>query len=161
MGDSLTIAMNMQNNAPSQYVNMPFDSVAEFNGKTVFFGPGGVYEEGGSDDAGTDISAWIDTPVHDFGSRNQKRVEAFDLGFETDGELVVTLTGDEDSATARQFVVEPVKDGQVQQDHRQTLKRYKFEKARYWKVRVANRDGSDFSIDHLALALVTLERRAR
>jgi hypothetical protein len=158
--DSLTISMNMQNNAPSQYINMPFDSVVEFNGKTLFFGPTGIFEEGGDLDNTTEIDAWFDTPNHDFGAREQKKIEAFGIGYETDGEMALTLFGDEDEDTAREFVLEPVKDTQVQQDFMMTLRRYRFERARYWKVRVANRDGSDFSADYLALAPIRLKRRA-
>ena len=159
--DSLTISMNMQNNAPSQYVNMPFHSVVEFNGKTVFFGDSGIFEEGGDTDNGEDISAWVDSPNHDFNDRAQKSIEAFGVGYETDGELEFTLYGDENVTTARTFVLEPVKDGLVQQDYMKTLKKYKFGKARYWKARVANRDGSDFSLDSISLAPVIYKRRSR
>jgi len=159
--ESLVIAMNMQNNAPSQYVDFPFESVVEFNGKTVLFGSTGIFEEGGDSDNGTDITAWVDTPLHDFGAREQKSIEAFSVGYECDGALVFTLYGDEDDNTTRSFVMEPVKDGQVQQDFMKTLKKYRWGKARYWKARLANRDGSDFSIDYIALAPVKYKRRSK
>lgn len=161
MADSLTIAINMQNSAPSQYLNMPFNSVVEFNGKTIFFGATGIFEEGGDSDDGADIDAWFDTPNHDFGERSQKSIEAFNLGHESEGEMVLTLYGDEDENTARTFVIEPVKEtSQVQQDYMKTLKKYKFGKARYWKTRLANRDGGDFSVDYLALAPVIYKRQS-
>ncbi len=161
MSDSLTIALNVTNKAPSQYLDMPFDSVVEFNGKTIFFGDSGVFEEGGDTDDGVAIDAWIDTPNHDFGRREQKSIEAFDVGYESDRDLVLTLYGAEDTTNARSFNLEPVRSGQVQQDGMQTLKKYKYGKARYWKVRVANVDGCDFSIDYLALAVVVYKRRSR
>lgn len=159
--DSLAISVCMQNDAPSQYINMPFESVVEFNGKAVFFGSTGIFEESGDDDNGTDIDAWIDTPLHDFGNREQKSIEAFSIGYESDGDLQLILYGDEDEVNARTFVLEPTKEGQVQQDFMKTLKKYRFGKARYWKTRVINRDGSDFSVDYLALAPVKYKRRAR
>lgn len=161
MGDSLVISTNMFNVAPSQYINTPFSSVVRFNGKTVFFGPSGIYEEGGDTDNGTYISAWVDTPNHDLGSRDQKSVEAFSLGCESDGEMEVTLYGDEDEEKARTFVVVLAKDTpHAQQDFIKTLRKYRYGKARYWKVRLANRDGSDFSLDYLALAMIRYKRRA-
>ena len=159
MSDRLTIAMNTMNKAPSQYTNMPFDSVVEFNGKLVMFGDTGIFEEGGTTDAGTAISWWLDTPTHDFESREQKTIEAYDIGYEPVGNVTVTLTGDEDTTHARAYTLAPTKTGQVQQDMFKTLKKYLYGKARYWKVRVAGT--GNFSLDFLALAPVFLKRKAR
>ena len=161
MSDRLTIALNLKNKAPSQYLDMPFDSAVEFNGKLVFFGETGIFEEGGQTDNGTVINAWIDTPIHDMGRREQKSIEAFDVGYETAGELTLTLYGDEDIEHAREFILAPVREGQVQQDGVRTLKKYRWGKARYWKVRVANVEGCDFSLDYLALAPVVYKREPR
>lgn len=161
VSDSLAIALNITNNSPGQYLNMPFTSVVSFNGETLFFGPTGIFEEGGDDDNGTDIDAWIDTPNHDFGRREQKSVEAFDVGYEAAGDLTLTLHGDEDTTYARTFTLEPVRPGQVQQDGMKTLKKYRYGRKRYWKVRVANVDGCDFSLDFLALAVVVYKRGAK
>jgi len=160
VSDSLTIALNVNNKAPSQYFDMPFNSVVEFNGKTVFFGESGVFEEGGQTDDGEDISAWVVFPNHDFGRREQKSIEAFGIGYETSGNLSLTLYGAENDAHARTFTLEPVRDDQVQQDYMQTLKKYKYGKARYWTVKIANVAGCDFSIDYMALAPVVLKRRS-
>jgi len=161
MSDSLTICMNTTGKAPSQYINVPFASVATFDGDLLYFGPTGIFVEGGATDAGTAISAWVDLPLHDFGKRSQKSIEAFDIGYEASGTLSLTLTGDEVAASARTFPLAPVKTGQVQQDHIQTLKKHLYGKARYWGVRVANTAGCDFSLDYLALAPVFYERKPR
>jgi hypothetical protein len=161
MSDRLTIAMNTNNKAPSQYLSIPFDSAVELNGKLVWFGETGVFEEGGATDNDEEILAWVDTPIHDFGRREQKSIEAFDVGYESSGSLALTLYGDEDVINARSFTLMQSKTGQVQQDGTQTLKKYRYGKARYWKVRIANVDGCDFSVDYLALAPVVLKRRPR
>lgn len=161
MSDRLTIAMNTTNKAPSQYLSMPFDSAVEFNGKLVWFGEDGVFEESGSTDNGVEILAWFDTPIHDFGRREQKSIEAFDVGYEASGVIELTLYGDEDAVNARTFPLMRAKTGQVQQDGMQTLKKYRYGKARYWKGRISNVDGCDFSVDYLALAPVVLKRRPR
>ena len=161
MSDSLTIALNLTNKAPSQYLDMPFTSVVSFNGKAVFFGPTGVFEEGGNLDIDQEIDAWIDTPLHDFGRREQKSIEAFSVGYEAAGNLTLTLYGDEDSTHARSFTLTRTTASQVQQDEKQTLKKHKYGKARYWKVRIANVSGCDFSVDYLALAPVIYKRRPR
>lgn len=161
MSDRFTIALNLANKAPSQYLDAPFDSVAEFNGKLVFFGASGIFEEGGQTDNGVAISAWFDSPLHDFGRREQKYIEAYDIGYESSGSLTMTLYADEDATNARSFTLAPVKPGQVQQDMMKTLTKYRYGKGRYHKVRVANVAGGDFSVDYIALAPVFLKRRSR
>jgi hypothetical protein len=158
--DSLTLALRLENFAASQYVGYPFNSVVEFNGKAVFFGDDGIFEEGGGTLDGTDIASWVDFPLHDFGKREQKSIEALDLGFEAAADLIVTLTPDEKTDYARVVPMSPVKSGSGQQDGMQTLRKVANGKARYWGVRIANTEGSDFSIDYLALAPVVLNRRA-
>ena len=158
MSDRFTIVLNLTSIAPSQYIEQPFNSAVEFNGKLVFFGESGIFEEGGQTDDGTAISAWIDTPLHDFGDYRQKELLAYDIGYEASGDIVVTLYVDEDEGTARSFIHRSVKTGGVQQGGVQTLTRYLHGRGRYWKVRIANYNGSDFSVDYLALAPVLLSR---
>lgn len=159
MSDRFTIALNLANKAPSQYLDAPFDSVVEWGGKLVFFGESGIFEEGGSTDDGTAISAWVDTPLHDFGSRGQKEIAAYDIGYEAGGSVKITLYADEDVTNARSFTHAAVKSGQVQQDGMKTLTRYAYGKGRYWKVRLENVAGCDCSFDYLALAPIFLKRR--
>jgi hypothetical protein len=161
VNDRFTIALNLNSLAPSQYLEMQFDSVVEFNDKLVCFGPTGVFEEGGQTDDGAAILAWIDTPLHDFGDYRQKRIEAYDIGYESAGSITVTLYSDEDTAHAREFTLSPVKSGQAQQGVTKTLAKSAYGKGRYHKVRVANVAGCDFSLDYLALAPVFLQRRSR
>jgi hypothetical protein len=161
MSAQFIIALNLMRKAPSQYIDQSFDSVVEFNGQTVYFGPAGIFEESGDTDNGSEITSWVDTPTHDFGNREQKSIEAFDVGYESAGELDVVLYADEDEDNAREFVLSPAKFGQVQQDGMQTLRKHRHGKARYWKVRITNRGGCDFSLDHLSLAPVFLKRRGR
>ena len=160
MSDRLTVVVNLLNKAPSQYFGVSFNSVVEFNGKLVYFGDSGVFEEGGDTDDGTAISAWFNTPLHDFGRREQKSIEAFGLGYESSGDLSLTLYGAENDTHARTFTLEPIRSGQMQQDHMQTLKKYKYGKSRYWMVQVKNVEGSDFSVDSVGLAPVVYKRRS-
>lgn len=161
MSDALTIALNVANNAPSQYINMPFESVAEFNGSAFFFGDGGVYEETGATDDGTEIEAWFDTMRYDFARREQKSIEGVSLGYEAYDGMQVTVYIDEDTEHARSYMFDPTKPGQVQQDVVLTLKKYRYGKGRYCHLRVANVDGGDFSVDYIGLAPVFYARRAR
>lgn len=161
MSDKLTIALNLAENAASQYIGYPFDSVVQFQGKLVFFGETGVFEEGGGLLGAAAISAWVDLPLHDFGSQAQKSIEAVDIGYEASGTLTMTITPDQVVANARAITLAPVKAGQVQQDGMITLTRVANGKARYWGVRVANTAGCDFSLDYIALAPVFLKRRSQ
>jgi hypothetical protein len=161
MSDALTIALNVVNNAPSQYTNMPFESVVEFGGRALFFGASGVFEETGSTDDGTEIEAWIDTPAYDFARREQKSVEGISVGGEFADGVYVTVYMDEDTEHSRTYTADPVKAGQVQQDVVWTLKKYRYGKGRYCHVRIGNVDGGDFSVDYLGLAPVFYTRRPR
>ncbi len=160
MSDRLTIALNLLNKAPSQYFDIPFNSVVEFNGKLVYFGDTGVFEEGGDTDAGEEIVAWFNTPNHDFGRREQKGIEAFGIAYESSGNLSLTLYGAEHPTHFRTFTLESPRTGMVQQDYSKTLKKYRYGKSRYWMVKVGNVDGCDFSVDSLSLAPVVYKRRS-
>ena len=160
MSDRLTLSMRTENKAVSQYVDYPFDAVVSFNGKAVFFGATGIFEEGGGTLDGVDIDAWFNLPLHDFEKREQKSIEAVDIGFESATEVVLTLTPDEQAVHAREVTFTPVKAGGGQQDGMQTLRKVANGKARYWGVRVANTEGSDFSADYIAIAPVVLKRRS-
>ena len=155
-----TIALRLPNRAASQYSGYDFNSLVEFQGNLVFFGDAGIFEEGGGTLAGTDIDAHIDLPLHDFGKREQKSIEAVGLGYETGGSLLMTITPDEVVAHARAITFAPTKAGQVQQDDLITLRKVANGRGRYWGVRIANIDGCDFSIDYVGLAPVVLKRRS-
>ena len=155
-----TIALRLPNRAASQYSGYDFNSVVEFQGNLVFFGDTGIFEEGGGTLAGVDIDAHIDLPLHDFGKREQKSIEAVGLGYEAEDAMTVTITPDETVAHARAITFPPTKSGQVQQDDLVTLRKVANGKGRYWGVRIANTNGCDFSIDYVGLAPVVLKRRS-
>ena len=110
MSCSQTIALRLPNRATSQYLGYDFDSLVEFQGKLVFFGDDGIFEEGGGTLDGADIDAHFDLPLHDFGKREQKSIEAAGLGYETEGSLLMTITPDEVVAHAREITFTPTKD---------------------------------------------------
>jgi hypothetical protein len=151
--------MCLDNTAPSQYLNHPFTSVVNFNGKLVFLGETGVFEQGGQLDVATPIDAYFDTPLIDFGAREEKSLEAIDVGYETYGTMELRLIAGEESASTRIVTLPKIDRNSNQQGHSQTLRKAANSKARYHQVRVSNVDGCDFSLDYLALAPVFYKRR--
>lgn len=158
MSETLTIALRLENKAPTQYTNFPFNSIVEFGGTPIVFGDTGIFTLEGATDNGTEIDAYFDLPLHDFSTRRQKLMAAVDVGFETSDDLTVTITPDEKSAYSRAVTISPPLSGQVQQDGYRTLPKVANGRGRYWGVRVANTNGCDFSVDYLALAPVFLKR---
>jgi len=153
MADNLTIALNTEVLAPSQYMNYPFDAVTVFNGQVIAAGPGGIYQldSGGTDD-GEPIDSRIDCRNTDFGMLNQKRFRKIHFGYESDGELLVKLKNDD--GNERAYHVVPAFAGKAQNSGVVTIGRDG--KGRYWQVRIENVDGADFSVDSIDAVVVVL-----
>lgn len=81
---------------------------------------------------------------------NPKRARFVYLGYEADGNLAVTVNFDDGTTTSRTY--DSTKTGQ--QRRRKSFSRNR--KGRYCKVKVANVDGCDFSIDSIELLLIIL-----
>lgn len=128
--------------ATTQFINYPFNSMCNFNGKQLGAGTSGLNELGGGNDAGAEISAWFEPIMSDWGSANPKRIRFMYFGYECDGPLTVTVSGLEVSPGAYPI---PCKTSGEQQRCRVTVSR--LAQRRYWTFKLANTLGADFSID--------------
>lgn len=86
------------------------------------------------------------------GISNPKRVRFAYLGYESDGDI--TLSMEVDEGTSESFSVESTKSGQ--QRARVPINRKK--QGEFWEVKVANVNGSDFGIDIIELLVVELNQ---
>jgi len=134
---------NMKVRGVTQYTNFNFNSMVNFNGKVLFASNDGLYECGCSNDSGTDIDAYFEPIISDFGITNPKRIRFVYFGFEANGCLKLTLSADEQ--IERVFTFEPLK--KDQQRFRLPIDRNGY--GRYWMFRISNVKGSDFSIDSI------------
>jgi hypothetical protein len=88
--------MNTETAAVSWYDNFDFESIAQVNGVTFAVGPGGIYELTGDSDNGDTIDASLRSGFMDFGTQQQKRIEAFYFGYTSPG-VLRTLVSTKDS----------------------------------------------------------------
>ena len=156
MADNLTVALDTEALAPSQYQNYPFDTMTEFNGAILASGPGGIYQlDSGDTDDGALIQSRMDCKITDFGSHHQKRMRKLYLGYESNGELLVKIKNDD--GNERAYGVVPPFAGQAQNSGVVPVGRDG--KGRYWQVRIENVDGADFSVDSIDAVVVVLNAR--
>lgn len=138
-----TLSTNLKfQKATTQFTNFPFNSMCNFNGKQLGAGPAGLCEMGGGTDAGVAISAYFEPVRSDWGMTNPKRVRFMYFGYECDGALTVTITGEDGKNSVATI---PCKSAGAQQHCRVTVSRQVH--GRYLAFKIGNTNGADFSID--------------
>lgn len=152
----LGIALRLNNLAVSQYCRCEFDSMVDFEGMYLGAGEEGLFtlEDADTDD-GVEIDAIIEFPTTDFGMSYQKRVRSIYVGYETSGNMTLTLSNDEDNE--RIYILAPINASDKQ--HGSKVKVNRDGKGRYWTVRIDNQDGCDFSINVLEAIMTILARK--
>ena len=141
----------IQPGGTTQYINYDFNSMVKFGNIYLGASADGIYELDGDTDDGDPIGAYFEPIVTDFGINNPKKVRFMFLGYEADGDLIVTF-GDNRSWVSR--TVDSVRTGQ--QWRRITGTREI--RGRYLTFRISNVDGCDFGIDSIDVAVVTMPR---
>ena len=150
----LAIAINMKKLALSQYANFDFNSMCVFNGVALGANSDGIYSLfDADDDDGTDIDAFFELVTTDFGAPETKKVRFIYVNLETSGNLKIKLQVDE--GTESTFMIPAKKIGQLQHrayrvDGRNDLRGV------YWRARIENTGGCDFSVDSIEALLMIL-----
>lgn len=158
-----TILLNTHNFAGSQFFNHSANSAAMFNGELLFATDEGLFESGGDND-GTilvgevetpvSIAAHIMLPVSNFGYQGQKSPRSMLIGGRFDGQMQVSIT-DENEVTQDYPSIE--------MDHESGTKLAlrTDQRSRYLKTKIANVDGSDFSLESMELIFIPGPERRR
>ena len=156
-----TLMLNTHNFAGWQFFNHPANSATLFNGELLFATSEGIFESGGDNDGYEDdgitkipIDAHVVLPVADFGYQGQKSPRSMLLGGRFDGQMQVSLT--DEKGVTRDYLSEEMgnEDGTkvaLRSDQR----------SRYLKVKIANVDGADFSVDSADLVFIPGPERRR
>ena len=152
----LGIAMRLNNLAISQYCKYDFDSMVKFGDIYLGAGEEGLFtlEDADTDD-GVEIDAVIEFPTTDFGISHQKRVRSLHVGYESGGDMTLTLYNDDDNE--RVYTLVPVNSSNKQ--HGSKVKINRDGKGRYWTVRIENVDGCDFSLNMIEAIITILARK--
>lgn len=148
----LVLATELTIKAPSQYLNYSFSSMVKFGNRYYGGNADGLFElESGDTDNGTYIDAHFKLFTTDFGSRNLKRMRAIFVRGLSDGQLLFTVEDDENNE--RTYPLENVKSTSTGQK----VPVGRDGKGVYWSVKVANNEGSDFSINTLEALMLILK----
>jgi hypothetical protein len=144
--------INTQSLGVSRYTNYNFNSVA---GRFAA-ADDGIYELTGDTDAGIPIPALIETGLMDFGSQMKKQIPDVYLGSTVDGRLVLKVTTSQDGKLIEDWYTATL-DYEAPDNSRMKVGRGL--KSRYWKFRLENVNGADFTLDDMGVRTVVLTRR--
>lgn len=148
-----TFVMNVETKGVSEYSNFNFNSMSSGLGATST----GIYRLIGTDDAGSNIDAYIKTGLIDFGTSLEKQVPYAYIGLNKSGDMLLkTIVDYRGSRKERWYEVAP-KAIDATDTIRVSLGRGV--KSRYWQFELTNKDGSDFEIDSIELLPLILKRR--
>lgn len=152
----LALAMRLNSLVISQYCRYNFDSMVKFGDVYLGAGEEGLFtlEDTDTDD-GVEIASIIELPTTDFGISHQKRFRALHVGYETSGNLKVTLSNDEDNE--REYILSPI--NVASRQHGSKVKVDRNGKGRYWTVKLENEEGCDFSLNMLEGIVTILARK--
>jgi len=156
MSDKLTLAVNLSNTAVTQYCDYNFNSFCEIAGKYYGSNESGIFELTGDDDAGTNIDAFFDLILSDFGISNMKRIRSIYVGGEANGGLTLTIKDDEDNS--RLYTLN-LTSGNKQSSGKVAVGRDGI--GRYYQIRIDNIGGAYFAIDSIEVLAIILGRKPR
>lgn len=132
--------------ALTQYANYGFNSFAVFNGNVYGASEDGVFRlENGDTDNDASIDSFFEFWIGDVGAINIKRVRAIHIGGEFSGDLTATLTDDDGISQSFDIAVEKT----TRQHCGARVFIPRTQTGRYWKLKIANQDGSHFAVDRI------------
>jgi hypothetical protein len=156
ISEYLGLAIRLNNLAASQYCRYNFDSMVKFGDMYLGAGEEGLFTlEDADTDNGADIDAIIEFPMTDLGISHQKRFRSLHVGYETGGEIIVTLYNDE--GNDRRYILPSANISNKQ--HGSKVKVNRDGKGRYWTVRIENTAGCDFSLNMIEAIITILARK--
>lgn len=171
--------------APSQSTVMNFNSFCKLGDKYLAANENGVYTIGectgagaggelitwpgagiitgdsdllwGSAD-GANIEAYFEFPKNNFGSINQKFIRRLYFWYWSEGDLIVTVTADDDSSRS---YTETLEARQVSEQHVGKVSGQRMARGAGHTIKVENTGGCDFSIDRIIAIVVQLGKWPR
>lgn len=156
MSDKLTLNLNLANIAVTQFCNYDFNSFCKIGDKYFGANDSGIFELTGNDDAGSNIDAFFELILSDFGISNMKKIRSMYVGGEANDSLTLTLKDDENNSRTYSL---NLTSGSKQSSAKVSVGRDGI--GRYWQVRIDNVSGAYFAIDFIEALAVILGRKPR
>ena len=146
-------AINTKNMAISNYTNYPYNSFAKFGNLYLASSSNGIYLLEGTKDETANINTKFSTGLMGMGLDKLKRVIDMILGIKSNGKYDLKVTTDDGiestyELTDASSVPHPVR-----------RKFGKGQRGKYWKLKIYNKEGSDFEIDSIQSTVDTMSRR--
>lgn len=156
-----TLFLNIHNFSSAQFFNHSANSATLFNGKLLFATSEGIFESGGDNDGyesdgvtPIQIDAHAVLPIADFGYQGQKSPRSMLLGGRFEGQMQVSIT--DEKGVTQDYLTEDMNN----EDGTKVALRSD-QRSRYLKVKIANVDGADFSVDSADLIFIPGPERRR
>ena len=156
MASKVVININLANLSTTQFCNYDFNSFCKIGDKYFGANDSGIFELTGNDDAGSNINAFFELILSDFGISNMKRIRSLYVGGEANGSLTLTLKDDENNSRTYNL---NLTSGNKQSSAKVPVGRDGL--GRYWQVRIDNVSGVYFAIDSIKALAIILGRKPR
>ena len=152
-----TLLLNLHNFAVSQFFNHPASSATYFEGKMLFGTSAGLFESGGDNDGVVDvdghevpipIDAFITLPTSDWGYPSFKALRSLLVLGRIEGEIAVTFTA-EDADSSHTY-----RSGKLSSHSGEKIALSSFQRGRFFTPKIANFNGSDFSIAEASVTFI-------
>jgi hypothetical protein len=148
-----------KNRAVSRYTNFGFNSMVEFNDTYYGMMDDGLYEIGGSTDAGANIKAYVKSGLINFGSSLMKRMSKAYLYYSATGDMVIKVTATTDAGVREThwYRMTSKATGDAATGNRVPVGQgfvsinYQFE--------ITNLAGADFNVDGMKMLPIYMTRR--
>ena len=156
MTDYLALCLNLKGGQLSQWANYNFNSMVKIGNQYVGAGEDGLMKlETGDFDNSSIIEAFFELITSDWGIPAQKRIRSMYVGYETNGDLTMTVKDDDGKSIV--FTLRP--NHADNEQHGVKLPGWHKGKGRYYMFRVDNVNGSDFSFDSMMVLPIILHRK--
>ncbi len=146
----LAMNLNLKGKALTQFTNMSFNSFCNFGGKQLAANSSGLFELTGTQDVETDIDAYFETPLSDWGISSIKRPRFCYLSYYSNADLEMILVNGDGTEMSKIDV-------SSQSTTLPQVIKFSVPRTvahRYWKFKIASNDGASFKINALEVFFV-------
>ena len=136
------------------------NAIAALDGEVYFIDDTSIYKYSGSDDNGTDIDCYIETGYLNLLSNEDKRLPTGSvyISYDSDSTGTLTLYNSTNGVDDVDYYDVPI-DATYPHMFRPDL--WDGMKARWWKFKLANTNGADFSLENWLIGPYSTNRRIR
>jgi hypothetical protein len=148
----LAYLLNTETNSVSTYTNYSFNCSTLFNGKYLLGNSSGLYEYGGTTDAGSIIEARIKTMAYNFGTSNLKQIPDMYIGGVGSDKMVIKVSVDNKASVYYKIT------NKINDLHTQRVKFGKGLIGRYFQFELIT-NSTDTDIESIEFYPVVLQRK--